>query len=64
MAQTRRQHKPRSTGPLPDPQAERVVRELYQGLPAGVTQTITFTVDGHTHKQTFKNGVLVGYEVT
>jgi len=62
---TRRQHKPRTTGPLPDPATEKAVREIHQSLPAGVTDTISFTdADGDSHHLTFKNGVLVGYEVT
>jgi hypothetical protein len=64
MPQTRRQHRSRTTGPLADPTAEKAVREIYQGLPAGVTQIIEVAETSKTHTLTFKNGVLVKYEVT
>ena len=64
MPQTRRQHRPRTTGPLPDPATERAVRELSQNMPAGVSQTIEIAETSRTHTLTFKNGVLVEYGVT
>ena len=39
MPQTRRQHKPRTTGPMPDPLLEKAISDIYKNLTIASTST-------------------------